>query len=104
MDLAKRTRICTAVNKTVPKQHCQKIIDAIMEWAHIISDGPIDLGRSDMVVHNIHLRDKDLIKFMVRDWLKIGLVEQTKSLYNSSIFCVQKYMAVVYRWFLTTVR
>ena len=71
----------------------------------VISEDNLDLGRSDTMQHKIHLKNNepvytkqfhlpsnhlDLVSKWVKDWVKIGIVQPTRSAYNSPIFCVPK--------------
>ena len=97
-----------AVRKAVEKlpwrqrENYQKLL---LSFSDIISTSPADLGRCTTVTHNIHLRDKeptytkqfplpheelDIIRSNLREWLKVGIVEPSHSLYNAPIFCVKK--------------
>ena len=69
------------------------------------STGPADLGFSDAVQHTIRFHNTDpvfrqqfrlpveqldVVKENVANWLKLGVVEPSKSPYNAPIFCVPK--------------
>lgn len=85
--------------------HRSKYKTLLMEYADVFSLTSLDLGFSDKVIHDIQLRDKepvytkqfplpaddyDLIRRNVQEWIKIGIVETSKSKYNSPVFCVRK--------------
>jgi hypothetical protein len=65
----------------------------------------MDLGRENNFTHKIHLKDnnpvyrkqfkipeahQNFIEAMLDEWLKLGLVKRSNSLYNSELFCVPK--------------
>ena len=91
--------------KNVHVKYRQKYFNKLFALAHAFSASPMDLGQTDLVEHEIHLEDKrpiytqqfrlpqdqlQYIKEHVASWLKAGLIERTKSPYNSPIFCVPK--------------
>ena len=75
------------------------------KYSHIFSASKTDLGLEPHTEHEIKLRSAEptyakqfsipdahmeTIKTHVRDWLKLGIVESTKSPFNAPIFCVPK--------------
>ena len=75
------------------------------KYSHIFSTSKTDLGLEPHTEHEIKLRSAEpayakqfsipdahmeTIKTHVRDWLKLGIVESTKSPFNAPIFCVPK--------------
>ncbi len=70
-----------------------------------ISVNKFDLGRAKHFTHKIYLKDNEpvypkqfklpeahqnFIEVMLNEWLKLGVVKRTNSLYNSPLFCVPK--------------
>jgi hypothetical protein len=77
----------------------------LSESGDIISADQHDLGRSDALKHEIELSDRtpvytqqyrlpleqiELVKDHLHAWLKAGIVEASRSKYNSPVFCVPK--------------
>ncbi|MBM3917836.1 MAG: DDE-type integrase/transposase/recombinase, partial [Sphingomonadales bacterium] len=75
------------------------------ENQRVFSKHKNDLGRCDLIQHEIHLKDKNpvyikqfkipevhqtSIEEQVREWLKLGIIQPSKSRYNSPIFVVKK--------------
>ena len=111
---SRTTSILTAAKKDMIEQAVRKIpniifrgkLRKILQTNHqVISEDNLDLGRSDTVQHDIHLSSTEpvytkqfhlptnhleLVSKWVRDWIKIGIVQPTRSPYNSPIFCVPK--------------
>jgi hypothetical protein len=100
-----RKEIKQAVGKTVPKKWLSKYVKLLLSFEDIVSTDKHDLGLSDTVIHDIKLRDKEpvytqqyrlpldqleLIKEHIIAWLRSGVIERTKSRYNSPVFCVPK--------------
>ena len=80
-------------------------IDLLSEFSHVFSADPNDLGFTQMVSHHIELKDNDpvytaqyrlppneiqLIKDSIMAWIDLGIVEPSRSKYNSAILCVPK--------------
>jgi len=96
-----------AENETiiVPAQFQERYV-ALLEKCHeVFSRNKSDLGKSDLIVHDISLRSKEpvyvkqfkipdahmkTVEDHVREWLKLGVVEPCRSKYNSPIFVVPK--------------
>ena len=77
----------------------------LMARQHFFSADNLDLGFTYLEQHTIYLKDKDpvfspqfrlpaehlkLIQENVAGWLKAGIIERSRSPYNSPIFCVPK--------------
>ena len=75
------------------------------EFPDIFSRHKNDLGRCDLLQHEIHLKDKTpvyikqfkipeghatAVEDQVKEWLKLGIVQPSLSRYNSPIFIVKK--------------
>jgi hypothetical protein len=95
----------TNIRKHVEKKWQKKYFDKLRQHWESFSSSPLDLGRTNIIEHEIHLKDKvpiytqqfrlpmeqlDYIKDNVAMWLQLGLVERARSPYNSPIFCVPK--------------
>jgi hypothetical protein len=93
------------IHLDVPDEYKDKYLDLIFKHKRIISVSKADLGRSKHYHHRIHLKDhhpvyqpqfplkpehQRFIEASLDDWLKLGVVRRTRSLYNSPIFCVPK--------------
>ena len=93
------------IMKNVAPAHQQDYYCALKPLAQSFSSGPMDLGRSNLIEHEIHLEDNrpiytqqfrlpieqlQYIKEHVASWLRAGLIERARSPYNSPIFCVPK--------------
>jgi hypothetical protein len=77
----------------------------LLKHFSILSIDKSDLGRVKNFFHKIHLKDNEPIyrkQFKIPDahrpfleeslteWLKLGVVQKSHSLYNSPVFCVPK--------------
>jgi hypothetical protein len=93
------------VNRTVPYHYRSEYIVMLMARQHFFSADSLDLGFTDLEQHTIDLKDKDpvfspqfwlpaehlkLIRENVAGWLQAGIIERSRSPYNSPIFCVPK--------------
>jgi hypothetical protein len=100
-----RKLITDNVNRTVPYQYRSEYITMLMARQHFFSADSQDLGFTDLELHTIDLKDKDpvfspqfqlpaehlkLIQENVAGWLQAGIIERSRSPYNSPIFCVPK--------------
>jgi hypothetical protein len=89
----------------VPKEFKQKYIDILYIHQKAISVIKYDLGLAKNFKHKIHLKDnnpvyrkqfkipeahQNFIEQSLEEWLKLGVVKCSNSLYNSPIFCVPK--------------
>ena len=98
-------QITKQVNISVPYQFRQEYIDMLSAREHAFSADDFDLGHSGTFEHEIHftgnepcytpqfrLSDEHLsfLKNSVMGWLKAGIIQRTRSLHNSPIFCVDK--------------
>jgi hypothetical protein len=90
-----------SVDKSVPYQHRSEYLQELMKREHYFSATPNDIGRTNLMEHDIELSDKDpvytpqfrlpheqlqFIRQNVVGWLKSGIVEMANSKYNSPIF------------------
>jgi hypothetical protein len=93
------------VHLDVPENYRDKYLQLLYRYKKVISISKADLGRSRTYHHRIHLKDDNpaykpqfplepdhqaFIENTLEDWLKLGVVRKTRSLYNSPIFCVPK--------------
>ena len=89
----------------VPEEFKERYLQLLIRYKRVISTSKADLGRSKHYSHRIHLKDpqpvyqpqfplkpdhQQFIEATLEDWLKLGVVRRTRSLYNSPIFCVPK--------------
>jgi hypothetical protein len=100
-----RDEIAKKADINVPPEVKQKYIDILYKHQAAISMNKLDLGRAKSFTHKIHLKDnnpvyrkqfkipeahQNFIEATLAKWLKLGVVKQSNSLYNSPLFCVQK--------------
>ena len=100
------------IDKAVSRSQCPKRFkDAyrkmLIDYHDTISGDPTDLGHSTTVVHDITLKDEkadpaytkqytlprneqETIEQHVKDLMATGVIERSKSKWNSAIFCVRK--------------
>jgi hypothetical protein len=89
----------------VPEELKQRYIDILFKHQAAISVNKMDLGRAKNFTHKIHLKDnnpvyhkqfkipeahQNFIEQSLEEWLKLGVVKHSISLYNSPIFCIPK--------------
>ena len=104
-DERKRKHIIEHANITVPEEYREQYITLLVKHFSVISVNKHDLGRVKTFFHKIHLKDNDPVyrkQFKIPDahrpfleesleeWLKLGVVQKSDSLYNSPVFCVPK--------------
>jgi len=80
-------------------------MDTLMKYKTVFSLDKFDVGRASDMTHTIRLKTKDpvftkqfplpqremeFVREHVREWLRLGLIEEANSPYNSPIFCVTK--------------
>jgi len=97
--------IATKAKLNVPFEFRQQYIDTLYKHQKAISLDKHDLGLASSFKHKIHLKDnnpvyrkqfkipeahQDFIEQTLDEWLKLGVVRRSNSLYNSPIFCVPK--------------
>jgi len=100
-----KEEIAAKAHLDVPKEFKQKYIDILYKHQKAISVNKYDLGLAKNFKHKIHLKDNDpvyrkqfkipeahqnFIEQSLEEWLKLGVVKRSNSLYNSPIFCVPK--------------
>ncbi len=89
----------------MPAEFKQQYIDILFKHQNAISVDKFDLGRAKNFTHKIYLKDNEpvyrkqfkipeahqnFIEATLDEWLKLGVVKRTNSLYNSPLFCVPK--------------
>ena len=101
----RKTRIYKDANIEVPEEYKEKYYKLLTKYSDLFSDTKYDLGRATHFFHKIHLKDKEPVyrkQFKIPDahkpfleeniteWLKLGVIQRSQSLYNSPVFCVPK--------------
>jgi hypothetical protein len=89
----------------VPNEYKKRYIDILFKHQKAISVDKFDLGQANNFTHRIYLKDNEpvyrkqfkipeahqgFIEATLDEWLKLGVVKRTSSLYNSPLFCVPK--------------
>jgi len=89
----------------VPEEYRQAYLNVLERHHEVFSRNKTDLGRSDLIQHEIHLKTdepvyvkqfkmpdvhRDYLEEQVKEWLKLGIVQPTRSRYNSPMFLVNK--------------
>jgi hypothetical protein len=92
-------------NINIPSSHMSKYQNLLLKHFSIVSINKSDLGRVRNFFHKIHLKDNEpvyrkqfkildahhpFLEESLADWLKLGVVQKSDSLYNSPVFCVHK--------------
>jgi len=100
-----REDIAQKAHLNVPEEYKQKYIDILYKHQAAISVNKMDLGRAKNFTHKIHLKDnnpvyrkqfkipeahQNFIEITLDEWLKLGVMKRSNSLYNSPLFCVPK--------------
>ena len=100
-----KTEIEQKANLHVPNEYKQHYVDILYKHQEAISINKFDLGRAKNFTHKIHLKDNNpvyrkqfkipeahqtFIEQTLDEWLKLGVVKRSNSLYNSPLFCVPK--------------
>ena len=100
-----KTEIEQNANLHVPNEYKQHYVDILYKHQEAISINKFDLGRAKNFTHKIHLKDNNpvyrkqfkipeahqtFIEQTLDEWLKLGVVKRSNSLYNSPLFCVPK--------------
>ena len=89
----------------VPDKYRDRYMQLLKKHHAVFSRDKSDLGRSDLIQHEIHLKSedpiyvkqfkmpdvhRDYLEEQVKEWLKLGIVQPTRSRYNSPMFLVNK--------------
>ena len=89
----------------VPSSYVDRYMQVLKKHHAVFSRDKTDLGRSDLIQHEIHLKSedpiyvkqfkmpdvhRDYLEEQVQEWLKLGIVQPTRSRYNSPMFLVNK--------------
>ena len=95
------------VKMNIPDTHKTQYLDLLYKYCSVISKDKSDLGMAKNFFHRIVLKDDALVyrkqyqipeahsQFIqtLQEWLKLGVVRRSQSMYNSPIFCVPKKLA-----------
>ncbi len=89
----------------VPPEFQERYLDLMCKYHSIFSGDKNDIGRSNLIPHEIHLKNDDPIyvkqfkvpdthldylEDQVKEWLKMGMVQPSRSRCNSPMFLVNK--------------
>jgi hypothetical protein len=100
-----RAEIECKANLKVPAEFKNHYIDILYKHQDAGSVDKFDLGRAKNFSHKIYLKDNDpvyrkqfkipeahqnFIAATLDEWLKLGVVKCTNSIYNSPLFCIPK--------------
>jgi hypothetical protein len=100
-----RDNIARHCNLQVPEEFKARYLDILFKHQEAISINKFDLGLAKNYKHRIHLKNENpvyrkqfkipeahhnFIEQTLEEWLKLGVVRRSDSLYNSPIFCVPK--------------
>ena len=101
----RKSRIYKEANINVPTEYKDKYYSLLTKYSDLFSDTKYDLGRATHFFHKIHLKNKEpvyrkqfkipdahkpFLEENVTEWLKLGVIQMSQSLYNSPVFCVRK--------------
>jgi len=101
----KRQFIEQTVDLNVPDQFSEQYLKVILKNHEAVSQNKFDLGRTDTLMHEIELKTSEPIYVKqfkipeahrqevqqhVLEWLKLGVIQPSRSRYNSPIFAVMK--------------
>ncbi len=94
-----------SIDRTVPYRYRQEYLEMLMAREHFFSADSNDLGRTNLIQHEIKVVDDkpnftpqfrlplehlQLIRENVQGWMKAGIIDRARSPHNSSVFCVPK--------------
>jgi hypothetical protein len=100
-----KAEIAEKAHLNVPSEYKQRYFHILYKNQKAISANKYDLGLATNYKHKIHLKDNStvyskqfkipeahqtFIEQSLNEWLKLGVVKCTNSLYNSPFFCVPK--------------
>ena len=101
----KRKFIIENLNLNVPADEKNDYVELIMAHHDVFSDNKYDLGRATTLMHDIELKDKNPVYVKqfkipeahqaevekhVLEWLKLGVIQPSRSKFNSPLFIVAK--------------
>ena len=93
------------IHRNTPRHHRARLLQLLYEYQDCFSCDKDDIGRCDILQHEIHLdTDKPIfipqfrlssqhfaaIKDQLAAWIKAGIVQRSRSPYNNPVFCVPK--------------
>jgi hypothetical protein len=96
-----KTEIEQKVNLHLPNEYKQCYVDILFKHQEAISVNKFDLGQAKNFTHKIHLKDNNpvyckqikipeahqtFIEQTLNEWLKLGVVKRSNSLYNSPLW------------------
>ena len=98
--------ITTSVNASVPEALRQDYISDLMKLEHFFSSSTMDMGKTDLIQHELEVIDPDstiykqqfrlgldslqMIKESVLGWMEAGIIQKTASRHNAPVFTVPK--------------
>jgi hypothetical protein len=89
----------------VPVEYQERYLNLMCKYHSVFSEEKNDIGRSDLIQHEIHLKSnepiyvkqfkipdthREYLESQVKEWLKMGIVQPTRSRFNSPMFLVNK--------------
>ena len=89
----------------VPDQQKSAYLNLLLKHHEVFSLNKSDLGRADLIMHEINVKNSDPIYIkqfkipeahrhylddQVKEWLQLGIVQPSRSKYNSPLFLVKK--------------
>ena len=113
---ADRKFILDNLQITVPDSEINAYKELILKNHEVFSKNDLDSGLANNFEHRIHMKNKEAVYIpqfqiadayregqhaQVKDWLEMGVIQPSHSLYNSPIFVVQKKMALPGKCWIT---
>jgi hypothetical protein len=101
----RETQIKQMADIRAPSHEKEKYLKLLYEFQDMLSLDKTELGRCNLLMHEIHLKTpdpvyikqfkipqahQDYLKDQVRKWLKLGIVQNSRSRFNSPLFLVTK--------------